>query len=100
MYAIIQYYMNEARAHIFISGRVQGVCYRAFTRELAYKLALNGWVKNLYDGRVEAVFEGKKNIVEFAIKECHVGPSGSRVTDIDVLWETFIGNQKGFEIRY
>jgi acylphosphatase len=92
--------MNEARAHIFISGRVQGVCYRAFTRELAYNLALNGWAKNLYDGRVEALFEGEKNVIEQAIKECHVGPPGARVKDIEVHWETFVGDQKGFEIRY
>jgi len=92
--------MEKARAHIFISGRVQGVCYRAFTRELAYNLALNGWVKNLYDGRVEAVFEGEKNVIELAIKKCHAGPPGSRVTDIDVRWETLVGDQKEFEIHY
>jgi acylphosphatase len=92
--------MEKARAHIFISGRVQGVCYRSFTRGLAYNLGLNGWVKNLHDGRVEALIEGEKNVIELAIKECHVGPPGSRVTDIDVRWETFIGNHKGFEIRY
>ncbi len=92
--------MEKVRAHIFFSGRVQGVCYRAFTRDVAYNLALNGWVKNLYDGRVEAVFEGEKDLIELAIKQCHVGPPGSKVTDIDIRWKTFIGDQKGFEIRY
>lgn len=92
--------MEKARAHLFISGRVQGVFYRGYTRDLAYNLGLNGWVRNLYDERVEALFEGEKNVIELAIKECHVGPPGSRVTDIDVRWEAFIGDQKGFEIRY
>lgn len=92
--------MEEARAHIFISGRVQGVCYRAFTQELAYKLDLKGWVKNLYDGRVEAVLEGNKKAIEQVIKECYAGPPGSRVKDIEVYWEPFIAEQKGFVIRY
>lgn len=92
--------MEKARAHIFISGRVQGVFYRAFAREIAYNLDLNGWVRNLYDGRVEAVFEGEKNVIEQAIKECYTGPPGARVADIEVHWETFVGDQKGFLIRY
>ena len=92
--------MEEARAHVFIEGRVQGVCYRAFIRELAYNLGLNGWVKNLRDGRVETVFEGEKELIDKAIKECYVGPPSARVTDIDVRWETFIGDQKGFSVRY
>jgi acylphosphatase len=92
--------MAEARAHIIISGRVQGVFYRAFTRELALTLDLKGWVRNLYDGSVEAVFEGEKKVIEQAIQECHIGPPGSRVTDIKVHWETFVGDQKGFMIRY
>lgn len=92
--------MEAARAHIFISGRVQGVCYRAFTRELAYNLDLNGWARNLNDGRVEALFEGEKNVIEQAIKKCYIGPPGARVNDIEVHWETFVGDQKSFMIRY
>jgi len=92
--------MEKARAYLFIEGRVQGVFYRAFIRELAYNLGLNGWVKNLRDGRVETVFEGEKELIDKAIKECYVGPPGARVTDIDVRWETFIGDQKGFSVRY
>jgi acylphosphatase len=92
--------MEEARAYLFIEGRVQGVFYRAFIRELAYNLGLNGWVKNLRDGRVETVFEGEKELIDKAIKECYVGPPSARVTDIDVKWETFIGDQKGFSVRY
>lgn len=48
------------RVHLFISGRVQGVFYRAFTKEVADSLGLKGWVRNLRDGRVEAVFEGQR----------------------------------------
>ena len=92
--------MENARAHIFIEGRVQGVFYRAFTRDLAFSLGLKGWVRNLYDGRVEAVFEGEKGLIDKVVKECYVGPPGARVADIDVKWETFIGDQKGFSVRY
>jgi len=92
--------MEKARAYLFIEGRVQGVFYRAFIRELAYNLGLNGWVKNLRDGRVEAVFEGEKGLIDKAVKECYAGPPGARVADIDVKWETFIGDQKGFSVRY
>jgi acylphosphatase len=92
--------MDEARAHLFIEGRVQGIFYRAFTRDVAHTLGLKGWVRNLYDGRVEAVFEGKKELIERAIKECFSGPPGARVTNIEVKWEEFIEDLKGFSIKY
>jgi acylphosphatase len=92
--------MDEARAHLFIEGRVQGIFYRAFTRDVAHTLGLKGWVRNLYDGRVEAVFEGKKEIIERAIKECFSGPPGARVTNIEVKWEESAGDLKGFAIKY
>jgi len=92
--------MKTARAHIFIDGRVQGVFYRAFTRDLATRLGLPGWVRNLYDGRVEAVFEGDRELIEQALLECRRGPAGAYVTDIKVLWEDYSGELKGFEIKY
>lgn len=92
--------MDKARSHVFIEGRVQGVCYRAFTRDIAYSLGLNGWIKNLRDGRVEALFEGKKDLIEQVIKKCFDGPPGSMVTNIKVKWEKFIGDLKGFTIRF
>lgn len=92
--------MQKARAHLFIEGRVQGVFYRAFTRELAQNLGLKGWVRNLRDGRVEALFEGEKEAIEKAIKECFVGPHGAMVSNIDVQWETYKGDQKDFSIKY
>ncbi len=92
--------MEKARAHVFIEGIVQGVFYRAYTRNVASKLGLHGWVRNLYDGRVEAVFEGDRLLIEQAIAECRRGPSGSHVTEIDLKWESFSGDLQGFEIRH
>lgn len=88
-----------SQAHLLISGRVQGVYYRAFTQNLAIKFGLNGWVKNLHDGRVEAVLEGQGELIEQAILACKRGPSGARVTEVDVTWASPLGLQ-GFEIRY
>jgi acylphosphatase len=92
--------MNEARAHLFVEGRVQGVFYRAFTREVANSLGLEGWARNLRDGRVEVVFEGKKESIEKAIGKCYAGPPGARVTNIEVQWEAYVGDEKGFGVRY
>jgi len=92
--------MAKARANLLIEGRVQGVFYRAFTRSTAARLGLAGWVKNLYDGRVEAVFEGDRDLVEEAILQCRKGPPGAHVTDVDVSWEDFKGDLRGFEIRH
>jgi len=92
--------MEEARAHLFIEGRVQGVFYRSFTRSVAARLGLHGWVKNLYDSRVEAVFEGNRKLIDQAILECGKGPPGAYVTNIDVVWEAYIGETKGFDIKY
>lgn len=89
-----------ARAHLFINGRVQGVFYRAFTRDIALHLGLKGWVRNLPDGRVEIVFEGIRNDVEQAIKRCLAGPHGAVVSGIDTEWEPYQGNFKDFDIRY
>ena len=92
--------MKTAAAHLFIEGRVQGVFYRAFTRNLASKLGLNGWVRNLYDGRVEALFEGSRELIEQAVQECWKGPAGSSVRNIVVQWEESSTEHIGFEIRY
>ncbi|MCS7216046.1 MAG: acylphosphatase [Thermodesulfovibrio sp.] len=86
------------RAHLFISGRVQGVFYRAFTEEIASSLRLNGWVRNLRDGRVEAVFEGDEEKISIAIQRCKEGPPHARVDNIETIWEEPEG-LKGFEIR-
>lgn len=90
----------KARAHLYISGMVQGVYYRAFTQEVADSLGLTGWVRNLPDRRVEAVFEGEKELIEKAIMRCHQGPPYARVTDIDVAWENQLEDFNDFRIRY
>lgn len=88
------------QAHLFVQGRVQGVFFRAFTRKVAAGLGLNGWVRNLYDGRVEAVIEGERDLLDQAIRELRKGPPGSYVQDIDITWGSASGEAKGFEIRY
>lgn len=75
------------RAHVFIAGRVQGVGYRYFTRDEAVRLGVNGWVRNVPDGRVEAVFEGSRNTVETLIRWCHKGSTAARVKDVVVEYE-------------
>lgn len=92
--------MQNSRAHLIISGRVQGVFYRAFTEDTALSLRLTGWVRNLRNGNVEAVFEGEKDKIEKAISICYKGPPGSKVTNIDVKWEDFQGEFSSFSIRY
>jgi acylphosphatase len=92
--------MEMARAHLFIDGRVQGVFYRAFTREIAHRLGLSGWARNLRDGKVEAVFEGEKKAVQEAIRQCYTGPPGAQVTAIDTQWEPSAGDETGFRVRY
>lgn len=88
------------RAHIFISGRVQGVFFRSETRREAKKRGVKGWVRNLPDGRVEAVFEGEEKSVKELIEFCKHGPPGARVTNVEILWESPTGEFRDFEIRY
>ncbi len=92
--------MEKARAHLFIQGIVQGVSYRFFTLDLAQRLRLNGWVRNLRDGRVEAIFEGDRNVIEEAVTECREGPPGARVTGVELTWEERPEGLRGFEIRH
>ncbi len=75
---------EQIRAHVFISGRVQGVGYRYSTKDEADRLSLNGWVLNRPDGRVEAVFEGSREVVEQMIRWCHKGPRSAVVKDVAV----------------
>lgn len=86
--------------HLVIKGRVQGVFYRAFTRDTAHYLGLKGWVRNLPDGNVEALFEGDKADIEQAIKRCYAGPPGAMIEDIDVTWEDYQGDLRDFQVRY
>ena len=89
---------NRIRAHVFVSGRVQGVFFRATTRDTAREHGVDGWVKNLADGRVEAVFEGPEDAVEAMVEFCHEGSSQARVEDVEVEYSEPEGID-GFEIR-
>ncbi|RLI47100.1 acylphosphatase [Candidatus Bathyarchaeota archaeon] len=90
----------RVRAHVFVSGRVQGVFFRVETRREANRRNVSGWVRNLPDRRVEAVFEGEKDDVEKLIEFCRRGPPGARVNHIEVRWERYTGEFKDFRIRY
>jgi acylphosphatase len=89
--------MVKARAHVFVSGIVQGVFFREKTKQQAESLGVNGWVRNLPDGRVEAVFEGEEQAVKALVEYCNHGPSHARVTNIDALWEPYRGEFSRFE---
>ena len=76
-----------ARAHVVVRGRVQGVFFRAQTRDRARSLGLTGWVRNTADGAVEAVFEGDRDRVESMVEWSRRGPSHAQVDDVEVTWE-------------
>ena len=88
----------KARAHVYVSGQVQGVFFRAETANLAHRLDLAGWVRNLPDGRVEALFEGGKEHVEEAVAFCRRGPPGAYVQDLAVEWEEWKGEYRDFRV--
>lgn len=86
-------------AHIFISGFVQGVGFRAFLKHNALKLGLTGWIKNLPDNRVETVLQGRIKDIEKVILLCRKGPFLSEVKDVVVEWEDSSAETfKSFEI--
>ena len=91
---------GKLRLHVFISGRVQGVFFRAETLKHATKLGVNGWVRNTADGRVEAVFEGDSSVVEQMLGFCNRGPMGAHVDNVEVEREDFRREFSGFGIRY
>ena len=92
--------MDKVRAHVLISGRVQGVFFRAYTERAAHERAVTGWVMNTRDGRVEAVLEGSKEQVEDMIRWCHQGSPHSRVAEVNVDWEEYTGEFKNFSVKY
>lgn len=92
--------MGKRRVHMWVSGHVQGVFFRASTRDEARRLGLTGWVRNLPDGRVELVAEGPEDVVEDLINWCRKGPSFARVDRVDVQAEEFKGAYTGFDVRY
>lgn len=92
--------MKKVRAHVLIKGRVQGVFFRAETRSQAYSLGLTGWVRNRWDGSVEAVLEGEDQKVQKMIAWCYKGPPAAVVEDVEVKWEEYKGEFTNFSVRY
>jgi acylphosphatase len=90
----------KARARIFASGRVQGVFYRENTRRWASSKGLKGWVKNLLDGRVEALVEGDKESIQTLIGQMREGPPMARVETIEVEWEEYKGEFPDFFVTW
>ena len=90
----------KARAHVYVSGRVQGVLFRSETQDEARRQDVTGWVRNLADGRVEAVLEGEKDKVEALVEFCRRGPPGARVSKVDVTWEDYTGQFRSFAMRF
>jgi acylphosphatase len=88
------------RGHLFISGRVQGVFFRSNTRKEALGLGLTGWVRNLRDGRVEALFEGEESEIQKIIEWCHTGPPYASVDRVEVYWEEPTGEFQTFSIHH
>ncbi len=87
------------RVHLWISGRVQGVFFRASARDEARRLGLRGWVRNLPDGRVEAVAEGSSEGVDAFVAWCHSGPPMARVDHVEVVEEPPTGREGPFAVR-
>jgi acylphosphatase len=89
---------RRARRRVFISGRVQGVWFRESCREQATSLGITGWVRNLSDGRVEAVLEGPDGAIERMVAWCAEGPRHADVDSVEVATEPVIG-ESGFSVR-
>ena len=87
------------RVHLLISGLVQGVWYRASTEQEAQRLGLHGWVRNLPDGRVEALAEGPEAVLQTFIAWCHRGPQHARVEQVESQWGEATGEFSGFSVR-
>ena len=90
---------DQERAHVQISGQVQGVFFRDSTRQKAEELGLAGWVKNTPDGNVEAVFEGPSEKVREMLRWCEEGPQRASVENVDTDIEDAGGDFTGFEVR-
>ena len=90
--------MSLCQAHIFISGKVQGVFYRASCQDVAVRYGLNGWVRNLPTGQVEVLVQGNKENLEKFIEWCKKGPPSARVIDVNINWENVSEIFNGFGV--
>ncbi len=92
--------MVQKRIHIFVTGRVQGVFFRQSTRVMAIKNNVNGWVRNLDDGRVEIVAEGENENINNLVTWCETGPANSRVDNFHLIEENSTGEFENFDVKY
>jgi len=92
--------MSKQRIHIFVTGKVQGVFFRQALKVIAKKNDVFGWVKNLKDGRVEAVLEGDEEKINRLVEWAHGGPANARVKDVEIKNEQFIGEFSKFDVLY
>jgi acylphosphatase len=90
----------KVRAHVLVSGKVQGVFFRQNTRRKAKARGVTGWVRNTIDGNVEAVFEGEEQAVNELVDYCRHGPSFAKVEDIQVTFEAYKGDFTDFSVSY
>ncbi|MBT8364217.1 MAG: acylphosphatase [Deltaproteobacteria bacterium] len=91
---------DKVRAHVIISGLVQGVFFRMETKRAADRFGVFGWVRNLKDGTVEAVFEGDREPVDAVLGWCRQGPPHANVADVKVTWNDYTADFKGFDISF
>ncbi len=91
---------ERVRVHLLVSGRVQGVAFRAYTVDEARALGLSGWVRNLPDGRVEVLAEGERGAVEGLVQFCHRGPPAACVDGVDATWSKYGGDLGPFASRH
>ena len=90
----------KTNVNVIISGRVQGVWFRASTKQKAEQLGLTGWVRNTSDGNVEAIFEGEEDIVKKMIEWCHHGPPSAQVENVEIKNQDPTNGFDNFFIKY
>jgi len=90
---------NRVRVSIILTGRVQGVAFRYYARNIANRLGVKGWIRNLDNGAVEATIEGERNSVNQMIEWCKKGPNLALVEDIKIIWQSYAGDFSEFHIR-
>jgi len=90
----------KSKVHVIISGRVQGVWFRADTKQKAEQLGITGWVRNTFDGNVEAVFEGDEENIKEMLDWCHHGPPSAEVENVEIEKQTSSNGFDGFSIKY
>jgi len=91
--------IKEVRAHLLISGRVQGVAFRYYAQDNAQSLGVKGWVRNCWDGKVEVIVEGEEGKVKKLINWCYQGPGSAIVEKVGIEWEKYRGEFNSFGIR-